>query len=940
LPVRKLNALESLARLAVVATTDRDEALSEAARIVAAVTGSDDVRLFAGDGVSFDGYPRRDGEDFFGLSPDGLMSASQELRRLGRAAVYTVGRDRQPHNVAPTNGRQAGNYVAFSLWTGQAYGGEVVAHGPWTATAARRAGRFLETAGPALAIILDLVVDAERTERLQQQMNVLADVARVFTRAESMREVLGEVVSAINSATGFLCSLDLLDTRGRIAMRSTAASRFTGTPLYESYLRLVRAPDPVRRMIVRTQQPVVLPDLQNDPRISEEAREFYRRASIFSAATFPLLFQDEVVGLLRVGSLKPTSFEPATVDLLRNLALQAAVVVKGVQLWEELKHSRTKTERYAAKIQLRNQELLDEISERRRAEEALRESEEKFRRIFDNVYDIYYRTDAQGIITEISPSVRRFGYTPEELTGTQVLDIYQNPEERSALLKVLFESGVVIDYEVHLKSGDGVVRTSSVSTHLLRGPHGEFAGVEGSLRDITDRKQAENQVKYLAYHDALTGLPNRTLLSDRLAMALAQRRRDRQSLAVIFLDLDRFKLINDTVGHAAGDEALQRIAERLTSAVREGDTVARLGGDEFTVLLPVISGLVDASEVAERILERLTRPLALAGHEFHLSASLGIALYPADGDDAESLLRNADTAMYWAKDQGQNRFQLFTAAMNAQIQDRVSLESDLRHALERGEITVYYQPQVNIVSGQIMGMEALARWRHPVRGILLPADFIPLAEETGLILPIGEWILRTSCTQCKAYQEAGLPPVRVAVNLSSRQFQDPRLVAMVTDALKETGLDPDYLDLEITEGTAMRDVEFTVDTLRQLRGMGVHVSIDDFGTGYSSLAYMSRFPVDSVKIDGSFVGDAPANPDDAAIVTAIIALARTLNLRAVAEGVETKEQLAILEERRCHEAQGHLFGKPVPAHIMAKILASTRPLGAAPARRGRSTKAA
>jgi diguanylate cyclase (GGDEF)-like protein/PAS domain S-box-containing protein len=938
--VHKLKALEALAQLAVAATTDRGGALSEATRIVAAVTGSDDVRLFAGDGVSFDAYPWRDGEDFFGLSPDGLLFASQELRRLGRAAVYTVGRDRQPHNVAPSDGREAGTYVAFSLWTGQTYGGTVVARGPWTAAAARRAGRFLESAGPALAIMLELVADADRTERLQQQMNGLADVARVFTRAESMREVLEDVVNAINSATGFLSSLDLLDTRGRIVMRSTAASRFTGTPLYEAWLALVRAPDPVRKMIVENHQLVVLPDLQNDPRISEEAREFYRRASLVSAATFPLLFQNEVVGLLRVASLKPTPFDPPTVDLLRNLALQAAVVVKGVQLWRELQRSRKKTERYAAKIQSRNQELLNEISERQRAEEALQRSEEKFRDLVENISEVICTLDKDGRVTYVSPVVEQIaGYSPAEVVGRSIAD-FIHPDDLPSIenLQTMI-SGTLEPSECRIFTKSGETRWVRISSRpILDGDC--VVGLRAVLVDITDRKQAENQVKYVAYHDALTGLPNRTLLSDRLAMALAQRRRDGQSLAVIFLDLDRFKLINDTVGHAAGDEALQRIAERLMSAVREGDTVARLGGDEFTVLLPVISGVVDACEVAERILERLTRPLALAGHEFHLSASLGIALYPADGDDAEALLRNADTAMYWAKDQGQNRFQLFTAAMNAQIQDRVSLESDLRHALDRGEITVYYQPQVNIESGQIMGMEALVRWRHSERGILLPADFIPLAEETGLILPIGEWVLRTSCAQCKAYQEAGLPLVRVAVNLSSRQFQDPGLVAMVTEALKETGLDPDYLDLEITEGTAMRDVEFTVDTLRELRGMGVHVSIDDFGTGYSSLAYMSRFPVDSVKIDGSFVGDAPANPDDAAIVTAIIALARTLNLRAVAEGVETKEQLAILKERQCQEAQGYLWGKPVPAHIMGKILAARRPLGATPARRSRSSKAA
>jgi diguanylate cyclase (GGDEF)-like protein/PAS domain S-box-containing protein len=903
--MRKLDALEALARLAGAATTDRDGALSEATRIVAAVIGSDDVRLFAGDGVSYEGYPRRDGEDFFGLSPEGMLSASQKLRRLVRAAVFTVGRDRRPHHLAPADGRHAGTYVAFTLWTGQTYAGMVVARGPWTAAVARRAGQFLESSGPSLASMLDLVADAERTERLERQMSALADVAQVFTRAKSMREVQETVVSAINSATGFLCSLDLLDTRGQIAMRSTAASRFTGTPLHDAYLRLVKAPDPVREMIVQNHELILLPDLQNDRRISEEAREFYQRAGIVSAATFPLLFQDEVVGLLRVASLKPTSFDLPTVDLLRNLALQAAVVVKGVQLREELQRS-----------------------------------EEKFRDLVENMSEVVCTLDKRGRVTYVSPVVEQIaGYSPPEIVGRSIVD-FIHPDDFAAIKNSQkMVHGAVEPSEGRIVTKSGETRWVRISSRpILDGDR--VVGLRAVLVDITDRKQAESQVKYLAYHDSLTGLPNRTLLSDRLAMALAQRHRDGQSLAVIFLDLDRFKLINDTVGHGAGDEALQRTAERLTSAVREGDTVARLGGDEFTVLLPVISGVVDACEVAERILERLARPLALAGHEFQLSASLGIALYPEDGDDAETLLRNADTAMYSAKDQGKNRFQLFTAAMNAEIQDRVSLEADLRRALERQEITVHYQPQVNLESGEITGMEALARWQHPERGLLLPADFIPLAEETGLILPIGEWVLRTSCAQCKAYQEAGLPPVRVAVNLSGRQFQDPRLVAMVTDVLRETGLDPDYLDLELTEGTAMRDVEFTVDTLRQLRGMGVHVSIDDFGTGYSSLAYMSRFPVDSVKIDGSFVGDAPANPDNAAIVTAIIALARTLNLRAVAEGVETKEQLAVLEERQCHEAQGYLWGRPVPAQIMGEILAAKRPLGAKPAQRRRSGKAA
>jgi len=924
--MRKLDALEALARLAVARTTDGDGALSEATRIVAAVIGSDDVRLYVGDGVNFHACPRTDGEDLFGLSPEGLLSADQELRKLGRAAVFTVGRDRRPHHVASADAGQAGTYVAFGLWTGQTYGGTVVAHGPWTAAAARRAGQFLESAGPALATMLEVVEDTERTERLQKQMNALADVARVFTRAESMREVIEEVVSAINSATGFLSSLDLLDRRGRIGMRSTSASRFTGTPLYEAWLALIRAPDPIRKMIVKNQQPVVLPDLQNDPRISEEAREFYRRASLVSAATFPLLFQDEVVGLLRVASLKPTSFEPSAFELLRNLALQAAVVVKGVQLWRELQASRKKTERYAANLQLRNQELLT--------------SEERFRDLVENISEVIFTLDKDGRVTYVSPVVEQIaGFSPAEVVGRSIAGFIHPHDLSSIESSQAMVSGILEPSEFRILTKTGETRWVRTSSRpILDGDR--VVGLRAVLVDITDRKQAENQARYVAYHDELTGLPNRRLLGDRLTMALAQRRRDNRPLAIMFLDLDHFKLVNDTVGHAMGDQLLQRVAERLTSIIREGDTVARLGGDEFTVLQPEVSGVKDACEIAERILERFRMPWVLAGHEFHATASIGLAMYPQDGEDAETLLRNADTAMYRAKDQGRDNFQLFVSAMNVDVRRRVTLESELRHALSHGELAVFYQPQVDADTRQIVGMEALARWQHPERGILHAAEFIPLAEETGLTVPLGEWVLRTACAQNKAFQEAGLPPVRVAVNLSSRQFQDPRLADMVAQVLKETGLDAQYLDLEITEGTAMRDIEFTIKMLSELRGMGVHISIDDFGTGYSSLAYMRTLPVDSVKIDRSFVSDAPVNPQDAAILSAIVALARTLNLRVVAEGIETAEQLAVVKERKCHEAQGYLFSEAVPAQAMERLLAKSPASRLMPKGRARPSQAA
>jgi len=441
-----------------------------------------------------------------------------------------------------------------------------------------------------------------------------------------------------------------------------------------------------------------------------------------------------------------------------------------------------------------------------------------------------------------------------------------------------------------------------------------------------ERTRAEEQIKYVAYHDPLTGLPNRMLLKDRLTVALAQARRKNGKLAVMFVDLDRFKLVNDTVGHAMGDRLLQRFAERLTRVVREGDSLARVGGDEFTVLLPEVSIPDDAELVAQRILEASRKPLALAGHEFTVTASIGIAMFPGHGEDATSLLRNADAAMYRAKEEGRNTFKVFEHVMNARLLERVALEEDLRHALKRGEFQVHYQPQVDIQTGAIVGVEALLRWQQPERGSVPPDEFISLAEETGLIIPIGEWVLYTACAQNKAWQDSGLGPMSMAVNLSPRQFQEPGLVGSIARVLDETGLPAHLLELEITESAAMRDVEFTITMVEELQAMGVRVSIDDFGTGYSSLGYLKRLPVDSVKIDRSFVSDLAVDDDDAAIVAAIVGLAQTMNLNTVAEGVETEEQLAFLKNLDCRLVQGFLFSKAVPAETLANMLAEQQRL--------------
>ena len=439
--------------------------------------------------------------------------------------------------------------------------------------------------------------------------------------------------------------------------------------------------------------------------------------------------------------------------------------------------------------------------------------------------------------------------------------------------------------------------------------------------NIQQRKRAEERIRHLAYHDALTGLPNRTLLENRLARALTQAHRKNRMLALLYLDLDRFKRVNDGVGRALGDQVLQSVAERLTSTVREADTIARVGGDEFAVLLPEISRVEDAAQVAERILEGLRPPLVLGGSQVHPTTSMGIAFYPNDAEEPDTLLRNADIAMYHAKEQGRDNYQFYNFGMTARNPDPLTLESDLRRALERDQFVVYYQPQVCVADSQIVGVEALLRWQHPDRGLMLPTEFIPVAEESGLIVPLGEWVLRTACAQASAWHEAGLSPIRVAVNLSARQFQQRDLVEVVGRVLKDTGLDPRCLQLEITESAAMHDIDFTSGVLANLKDMGIQIAIDDFGTGHSSLNYLKRLPIDDVKIDQSFVRDVITDPNDAAIVGSIVAMTHDLNLKLVAEGVETEEQLAFLKDRRCDVVQGFLFSKPMPPDAVEKMIA-------------------
>ena len=454
---------------------------------------------------------------------------------------------------------------------------------------------------------------------------------------------------------------------------------------------------------------------------------------------------------------------------------------------------------------------------------------------------------------------------------------------------------------------------------------GRAQWLRGVMVDIGARKEMEARLAHLASHDALTGLPNRVLLLDRLGQALTRAARHRRAVAVLFLDLDRFKFVNDSFGHSMGDQLLKAVAQRLSSCVRTGDTAARLGGDEFVAVLEDMAHAQDATPIAQKILDQFTQPFRVedseAGtQEFYFTASIGISLYPGDGEDNHTLLKNADVAMYRAKEQGGNSYQFFTPEMNARTRKRLSLEGTLHRALEQEQFVLHYQPQVDRQTGKIDAVEALLRWNHPEQGLIPPAEFIPALEETGLIVPVGEWVLRTACLQRRAWRDAGLSSLRVGVNLSVRQLRHGRFVDSVVRTLADTGMEPSHLELEITESMVMQQIEEVIEMLRALSALGIGLAMDDFGTGYSSLSYLKRLPLGSIKIDKSFVRDITTDQDDAAIVAATIAMAHSLRLKVVAEGVETREQLDFLREHGCDAMQGYFFSKPLPAEGIPRLL--------------------
>ena len=554
----------------------------------------------------------------------------------------------------------------------------------------------------------------------------------------------------------------------------------------------------------------------------------------------------------------------------------------------------------------------------------LRESENKYRVLFEDSADAFWLMDNKGFVDCNSAALQLFGYStkaefkhPADLSPPNQSDGRSSRIAAEERMATAFLKGKERFEWLHRrKNGELFPAEVCLAALTLQGQRILLA----TARDITDRKVAEERVQFLAYYDALTGLSNRTLLQDRISKALASARRRNENVAVLFLDLDRFKVINDTLGHASGDILLQEVAARLKGWAREQDTVARVGGDEFVVLLTSVAQASDAAVAAHRALDLVTAEFSLHGNLLKVTCSVGISMYPGHGVDSETLVKNADAAMYCAKQKGPNNIQFFTTDLNDQMAETLKLENGLRLALDRQELFLVYQPQMNIAMGEIVGVEALLRWQHPELGLVPPDRFIRIAENTGLIVPIGEWVLKTACTQARKWQDEGLRQLQIAVNVSAVQFRQDGFSDLIGNVLHETGLAPQYLELELTESLLLTNADVMFSVLQNLKEMGVRLAIDDFGTGYSSLSYLRQFPVTKLKIDRSFIQDVAVNPDDASITTAIIGMAKNLNLRVIAEGVENEAQLSFLRAHQCDEIQGYYFSRPLSADKVADML--------------------
>jgi diguanylate cyclase (GGDEF)-like protein/PAS domain S-box-containing protein len=744
--------------------------------------------------------------------------------------------------------------------------------------------------------LVGTVMDVNSRKLIELRQSMEHTIARLLADCDSPLEIVPEIIQTICETFGWVCgALWTLDKKENV-LRRIAYWSIHKRKIEEFFHKTEDALEvpggTLSSRTLRVANPLWMPDPSRGEHF--QRAKHASEAGIFATLSLPVQAAGEILGIMEFFGTKAEQIDKDT--------LQSAHFVG--------RH-------------------IGQFFQRKQAEEALRESEAHFRALVEQASDSFYVHDLDGQFIDVNQQgCEGLGYTRRELLSMNIRDVdIDLTEDELAKMAQSISAGERIARESRYRRKDG----SDFPVEIRSGPI-EINGSKHLLslaRDVTERKRLQDHIQHLAYHDVLTDLPNRAMFNRHLSHAISHARRQKKSLAVLFIDLDRFKNINDTLGHDAGDRLLQEMAQRLADSLRDSDLVARLdskdmvarlGGDEFVVLLEDVSDSGQVGHVAQKILSSILEEYSLDGQAIHITASIGISVFPEDGSDEFTLMKHADIAMYRAKEKGKNNFQFYSAQMSLHSARQLALESSLRRALEREELVLHYQAKVDAHSGIITGVEALARWRHPELGLLHPGHFIPMAEETGLIVPLSKWVLREACMQHRLWQRQQLPELSIAINLSPRQFLDDELFTDIASTLREFEVDPTMLELEITESMMMHNPEKTVQILAGLKAMGIRIAIDDFGIGYSSLSHLKKFPIDTIKIDRSFIQDVPGDHADEAITEAVIAMGKSLNIKVVAEGVETMEQLQFLARHNCDEIQGYFFSKPATAEEFTRLL--------------------
>jgi diguanylate cyclase (GGDEF)-like protein/PAS domain S-box-containing protein len=730
--------------------------------------------------------------------------------------------------------------------------------------------------------------------RRRQQQRALAELGQAALTGIDGEMLIGQTCALVEVVLSTShCTIVELDIGGGWRLRGSIGSNSSFDPCddgSESHNSLLR-------FTLGSPEPLVFDNLSAEPRF--EGRHWLDHHGVEAGVSLQVPGRDRTYGVLNVYSDVRRHFAEDEIEFLSAIADVTGSMLESLRAEEA----------------------------RRIAERGREDAVERFRALVENSSEAIAVVDARGRFIYASAGTRRvLGYSPEEMTGRNFAELV-HPDEleyaRRRLRDLLSRKGSETEGELRLLSRDGVWRwTEGTYKNLLF--DATVRGIVINYRDISARKIAEQQLERLAYRDSLTDLPNRFLFHDRVQHAIDQALRRQRGLAIMYIDLDRFKIVNDTLGHSVGDKLLQGAGQRFGTMLRAGDTMARLGGDEFAILLPDVDRAEDAGFIGRKLLAAMREPFHIDGHELHISASIGISMYPGDGEDLITLLKNADAALYRSKELGRNGVQLFATSMNDRYRNRLELELSLHHAIEHEEFELHYQPIIDRNSRSIRSFEALIRWRRRDETLVNPSEFIWLAEETRLILPIGEWVLRDACRQMRAWRDEGLEGFHVAVNLSAHQIAQPNFIYTVDAAIRDNGLDPSDIELEVTESAALQNLEWTLSVLDQLKSLGVRIAVDDFGTGQSSLVYLKRLPLHTLKLDREFIRDIGNNPDDAAILSSIIHLGHSLNLYVIVEGIETQSDHAVVAAHGCDGMQGFLFGRPIVASDVPALLRSFR----------------